>query len=98
MKSRNAHWPAAFVVVLTGCGSGASNAPPETAPVGVPPAVQSTRLLSHILHMGQSLASGEDAFPVVTIADTGYGNFQFRRGVHTWRMDQPAYCVAPQTR
>ncbi|HWS66629.1 MAG TPA: hypothetical protein VN325_28040 [Steroidobacteraceae bacterium] len=48
--------------------------------------------------MGQSLASGEDAFPVVTLADTGHGNFQFERGVHTWRQDEPGYCVAPETR
>jgi hypothetical protein len=54
--------------------------------------------LVHILHMGQSLGSGDDAFPVVTTTDTGFGNFQFRRGVHTWHLDQPAYCSAPQTR
>lgn len=41
--------------------------------------------LAHVLHMGQSLGSGDDAFPVVTTADTRLGNFQFARGVHTWR-------------
>jgi hypothetical protein len=94
MNYRNGRWGAILVLVLASCGGGSSYAPPPTAPA----AEQSSTLLAHIIHMGQSLASGEDAFPVVTIADTGYGNFQFKRGVHTWRVQQPAYCVAPQTR
>jgi hypothetical protein len=48
--------------------------------------------------MGQSLGSGEDAFPVVTIADTGDGNFQFARGVHTWRAQAPTFCRTPELR
>src|SRR3974377_283526 len=98
MKNSNAPWWAALVVVLASCGRSSSAAPPAAPPAAIPAAAHSTRLLAHILHVGQSLASGEDAFPVVTVADTGYGNFQFKRGVHTWRIDQPAYCVAPQTR
>ena len=54
--------------------------------------------LEHIVHMGQSLGSGDEAYPVVTIRDTGYGNFQFTRGVHTWRQTEPAYCTNPETR
>ena len=70
---------------------------PEFNPGGA--SSQGTGLqLMHILHMGQSLASGDDAFPVVTTVNTGYGNFQFKRGVHTWRIVQPTYCVNPEAR
>jgi hypothetical protein len=48
--------------------------------------------------MGQSLGSGDDAFPLVTTADTGYGNFQFFRGVHTWREYEVAYGQHPEQR
>lgn len=78
-------------MTLTACGDGTSgvqNAPPTPA---------FTRL-THIVHMGQSLGSGDDAFPVLTVADTGYGNFQFSRGVHTWRAQEPAFAQAPAAR
>jgi hypothetical protein len=48
--------------------------------------------------MGQSLGSGEEAFPVVTTADTGFENYQFRRGVHTWRPSEPDNCANPERR
>jgi hypothetical protein len=54
--------------------------------------------LAHIIHMGQSLGSGDDAFPVVTVADTVYGNLQFARGVHTWRRQLTMYCEQPELR
>lgn len=54
--------------------------------------------LSHIIHMGQSLGSGDDAFPLVTTADTGYGNFQFSRGVHTWREQDTSFGQSPWLR
>ena len=98
-KSCSAPWWAVFIAaVLAGCGDGPDNASTAGARVPAPALAHSTRLLAHVLHMGQSLGSGDDAFPVVTVADSGYGNFQFKRGVHTWRIDQPGYCVAPQIR
>lgn len=54
--------------------------------------------LSHIICMGQSIGSGDDAFPLVTIKDTGYGNYQFSRGVHTWREQDTSYCQSPWLR
>jgi hypothetical protein len=76
---------------LVSCGSGSTS--PSASPMQ-----GADYQLVHILHMGQSLGSGDDAFPVVTTTDAGFGNFQFRRGVHTWHLNQPAYCSAPQTR
>ncbi len=35
--------------------------------------------------MGQSLCEGAQSLPIVTSADTGHGNFSFKRGVRTWR-------------
>lgn len=34
--------------------------------------------------MGQSLCDGSDSLPIVTPADTGWGNLRFKRGVRTW--------------
>jgi len=34
--------------------------------------------------MGQSLCEGAESLPIVTPADTGWGNYAFRRGVRTW--------------
>jgi hypothetical protein len=82
MNSCRTWWAAALILGLTGCGGDSTN----------------TLQLVHILHMGQSLADGEDAFPVVTVAPTRHGNFQFKRGVHTWRIQQPHYCVDPEAR
>ncbi|AWO00349.1 phosphate ABC transporter substrate-binding protein [Chitinophaga alhagiae] len=39
----------------------------------------------HILHGGQSLGEGSQSLPLVTTAPTGYGNFRFSMGTHTWR-------------
>jgi hypothetical protein len=84
MRNCDAWWTACLALALGGCGGG-TDAP-------------SLPQLAHILHMGQSLGDGEDAFPVVTVQPNRYGNFQFARGVHTWRIQQPGYCVAPETR
>jgi hypothetical protein len=54
--------------------------------------------LSQIILMGQSLGSGDDAFPVVTNKDTHWGNFQFSRGVHTWREQDSDYGQSPWLR
>lgn len=54
--------------------------------------------LAHIIGSGQSLGSGDDAFPLVTLKDTGYGNFQFSRGVHTWREQDTTYGQSPWLR
>ncbi len=35
--------------------------------------------------MGQSLCEGAQSLPIVTPADTGWGNLAFKRGVRTWR-------------
>ncbi len=40
--------------------------------------------INHIVHMGQSLGAGEQSLPVVTDTATGYGNFRFAMGTHTW--------------
>jgi hypothetical protein len=34
--------------------------------------------------MGQSLCDGSESLPIVTTADTGWGNLSFKRGVRTW--------------
>ena len=47
--------------------------------------------ISGIWMMGQSLCDGSESLPVVTGADTGWGNFAFARGVRTWLPnDHPA--------
>lgn len=40
--------------------------------------------INHIIHLGQSLAGGEQSLPVVTDSITGFGNFKFEIGTHTW--------------
>ncbi len=91
-----------FLILLVGCygcggNNATANAPPQPAPTGTNPTPNFTQL-AHILHMGQSLASGDDSLPAITTADTGHGNFQFARGVHTWREGQPVFCKAPELR
>ncbi|QDU80063.1 hypothetical protein Pla110_17850 [Polystyrenella longa] len=34
--------------------------------------------------MGQSLCEGAESLPIVTSSDSGWGNYQFKRGVRTW--------------
>ncbi|MDR3401850.1 MAG: phosphate ABC transporter substrate-binding protein [Chthoniobacter sp.] len=34
--------------------------------------------------MGQSLCEGAESLPIITSADSGWGNYAFRRGVRTW--------------
>lgn len=85
-----------LILLVGGCGVGSGDTAPVT-PV-VPVAAYQFAQLSHIVHMGQSLGSGDDAFPLVTTADTGFGNFQFTRGVHTWREQDTAYGQSPQLR
>jgi hypothetical protein len=82
-------------VLLASCGGGSS---PESDSASTQSLRGTDQQLLHIISMGQSIGSGDDSFPVVTTANTGYGNFQFRRGVHTWHLNQPADCAAPQTR
>src|SRR5690606_9114175 len=38
----------------------------------------------HIIHMGQSLGAGEQSLPIVTDKPTGFGNYRFTMGTHTW--------------
>lgn len=49
--------------------------------------------INHIIHLGQSLAAGEQSLPIVTDSTTGFGNFKFAFGTHTWNNnyypDQP---------
>ncbi len=40
--------------------------------------------LYHIIHMGQSLGSGDQSLPLVTTSNTGFGNLRFKTGTHTW--------------
>jgi hypothetical protein len=40
--------------------------------------------LWHVILHGQSLAEGDDAFPLVTPSDTGWGSVSFTRGIQTW--------------
>lgn len=52
---------------------------------------ESAPTLSGIWLMGQSLCDGSESLPVVTSADSGWGNMAFRRGVRTWLPnDHPA--------
>ena len=47
--------------------------------------------LSGIWMMGQSLCDGSESLPLVTPADTRWGNLMFQRGVRTWLpQDHPA--------
>jgi hypothetical protein len=45
---------------------------------------ESKPTLSGIWLMGQSLCDGSESLPLVTSADTGWGNLAFERGVRTW--------------
>lgn len=38
----------------------------------------------HIIHMGQSLGAGEQSLPIVTDSPTGFRNYKFSLGTHTW--------------
>ena len=38
----------------------------------------------HIIHMGQSLGAGEHSLPIVTDSVTGFGNWSFKIGTHTY--------------
>lgn len=92
---------ASTIALLSACGGGGGgDAPQVQAPVVVASPGSPDRLpqLAQIVHMGQSLGQGAEAFPVITVADTGLGNLQFARGVVTWREHETAYCRAPQTR
>jgi hypothetical protein len=40
--------------------------------------------ISGIWMMGQSLCDGSESLPIITSADTGWGNLAFQRGVRTW--------------
>lgn len=52
---------------------------------------QAQPALSGIWLMGQSLCDGSESLPLVTTADTGWGNLAFERGVRTWLPnDNPA--------
>ncbi len=51
---------------------------------GLAGAADSTPAISGIWMMGQSLCDGSESLPVVTSADTGWGNLSFARGVRTW--------------
>lgn len=58
---------------------------------GLAGAVDSTPAISGIWMMGQSLCDGSESLPIVTSADTGWGNRAFQRGVRTWlASDHPA--------
>lgn len=79
----------AIAVFATSCDRRGENS--------APPPRTNTHLV-HIVHMGQSLASGDDAFPVVSTVDSGAGNLSFKRGVHTWREQDKAYGQHPEKR
>lgn len=50
----------------------------------------------HLVIYGQSNANGNDAYPLVTIADQKYGSYKFTRGIRTWSIsDNP---TTPQSR
>jgi len=51
---------------------------------GLAGAADTTPAISGIWMMGQSLCDGSESLPVVTSADTGWGNLSFARGVRTW--------------
>ena len=64
---------------------------------GTAPA-QQTRFpdLLHVLLKGQSLAAANEAYPLLSSADTRWGNLKFTRGISTWRAaDNP---TAPASR
>jgi hypothetical protein len=59
--------------------------------LGVVCAAEPKPTISGIWLMGQSLCDGSESLPVVTSADTGWGNVAFARGVRTWLPnDHPA--------
>ncbi|WP_395745711.1 phosphate ABC transporter substrate-binding protein [Prosthecobacter sp.] len=63
---------------------------------GLAGAAEPAARISGIWMMGQSLCDGSESLPVVTPADSGWGNLAFRRGVRTWLPnDHPA---APEQR
>ncbi|MFA6570631.1 MAG: hypothetical protein WCT77_05280, partial [Bacteroidota bacterium] len=41
-------------------------------------------VIRHIIHMGQSLGEGAQSLPLVTDYNTGFNNFRFSMGTHTW--------------
>ena len=49
--------------------------------------------VNHIIHMGQSLAAGEQSLPIISTNESIYGNLMFKIGTHTWNNsyfpDQP---------
>jgi hypothetical protein len=45
---------------------------------------QSIDDINHIIHIGQSLGAGEHSLPIVTDSSTGFNNFSFKMGIHTW--------------
>ncbi len=47
--------------------------------------LQSKDHITGLWLMGQSLCEGSQSLPIVTPADTGWGNYAFKRGVRTWR-------------
>lgn len=51
---------------------------------GLAGAAETPPAISGIWMMGQSLCDGSESLPVVTSADTGWGNLSFARGVRTW--------------
>ena len=51
--------------------------------VAEPPALPKTPIVGLWL-MGQSLCDGSESLPLITPADSGWGNLAFRRGVRTW--------------
>lgn len=58
---------------------------------GLAGAAETPPALSGIWMMGQSLCDGSESLPIVTSADTGWGNRTFQRGVRTWlSSDHPA--------
>lgn len=99
-----------LTALLASCGGGggsgtgaASGTNVESAPKAAPQARPRSSdgdfaQLSHIVMMGQSLASGEESFPILTTQDTGFGSVQFKRGIHTWREEEGEYCLSPEKR
>lgn len=41
----------------------------------------------HLVHMGQSLASGEESLPLISTNDSAYNNLMFSMGTQTWPYD-----------
>lgn len=52
--------------------------------------------IMHVILYGQSLAEGDQSLPVITASDTGYGCYQFTRGILTWNAADNA--ITPQNR